>query len=326
MKKNRVYFGILILALLAVIGWASFGMLNVGKEEKMYSVSVIVNDSNNDRWIAMREGLEQSASDNKIELNIVSTGEISDIEEEQSLIDRELKNGADGIIVQMISSDEEASKVVENIASKAEIILMDTDVLPEDVYKTVISDNEAIGEAIGQELQNDRGEDLEGKKIGILSGNQNQLSMSQRLTGFLDSISDSGAQIEWTLDAEGTGLDARLAKAQQEDAVDIVVALGNDEIETAVDYLETKAGMTQSYLLYGEGVSEKAVYYLDKGIIQSLVVPNEFNMGYQSVSVIAKQLQYKVSMEVNTPIDFLLINKDNLYEEDNQKILFPIVQ
>ena len=58
MKKNRIYFGLLILALVVTIVWTSAGMLGVNKEEKKYSVSVIVNDSNNDRWIAMREGLE----------------------------------------------------------------------------------------------------------------------------------------------------------------------------------------------------------------------------------------------------------------------------
>ena len=56
MKKNRVYFGLLILALVVTIVWTSAGILGVNKEEKKYSVSVIVNDSNNDRWIAMREG------------------------------------------------------------------------------------------------------------------------------------------------------------------------------------------------------------------------------------------------------------------------------
>lgn len=59
MKKNRIYFGLLILALVVTIVWTSAGMLGVNKEEKKYSVSVIANDSNNDRWIAMREGLEQ---------------------------------------------------------------------------------------------------------------------------------------------------------------------------------------------------------------------------------------------------------------------------
>ena len=59
MKKNRIYFGLLILALVVTIVWTSAGMLGVNKEEKKYSVSVIANDSNNDRWIAMRDWSRQ---------------------------------------------------------------------------------------------------------------------------------------------------------------------------------------------------------------------------------------------------------------------------
>ena len=34
MKKNRIYFGLLILALVVTIVWTSAGMLGVNKEEK----------------------------------------------------------------------------------------------------------------------------------------------------------------------------------------------------------------------------------------------------------------------------------------------------
>lgn len=41
MKKNRLYFGMLILMLVAVIIWAFYNMLNVGKQETSYRVSVV---------------------------------------------------------------------------------------------------------------------------------------------------------------------------------------------------------------------------------------------------------------------------------------------
>ena len=61
-------------------------------------------------------------------------------------------------------------------------------------------------------------------------------------------------------------------------------------------------------------------------MITALVVPNEFNMGYQSMRSIAKQLQYKLSSADSEQVDSLVVKKENLYDEENQKILFPIVQ
>ena len=111
-----------------------------------------------------------------------------------------------------------------------------------------------------------------------------------------------------------------------DEPVDILITLGNAETETAVDYLQADTSYKQQFMIYGEGCSDKTVYYLDKGIIKSLVVPNEFNMGYQSVHAIAEQIKYKFSSAESTTVESLVINRQNLYDEENQKILFPIVQ
>lgn len=181
MKKNRIYFGLLILALVVTIVWTSAGMLGVNKEEKKYSVSVIVNDSNNDQaGIARREGLEQAAKDDDIQLNYVSTGVFASEDEEKALIEREVENGADGIIVQLVSS-EDTYAVFEKIDSSVAVMLLETDAVSEGVYSVTAPDNLWIGEALAQTVLQDYGDSLSEKKIGILSGNQNQLSMQQRL-------------------------------------------------------------------------------------------------------------------------------------------------
>ena len=49
-------------------------------------------------------------------------------------------------------------------------------------------------------------------------------------------------------------------------------------------------------------------------------------MGYQSVHTIAEQIKYKFSSAESTTVDSLVINRQNLYDEENQKTLFQIVQ
>ena len=61
MNKNRLYIGLLVAVMLAVLVYASYGMVNAGKKESYYSVAVIVDDSSSDRWTAFKEGLEQGA-------------------------------------------------------------------------------------------------------------------------------------------------------------------------------------------------------------------------------------------------------------------------
>ena len=325
MNRNRVYFGLLIFALIVTIVWTSAGMLGVNKEEKKYSVSVIINDSNNDRWIAMREGLEQAAKDDNIQLNYVSTGVFTSEEEEKALIEREVENGADGIIVQLVSS-EDSYAVFEKIDPSVAVMLLETDAVPEGVYAVTAPDNHWIGEALAQTIFQDYGDSLPDKKIGILSGNQDQLSMHQRLGSVKKLLKDENIEPVWILSGQGENLSTELMAKQADEPVDILITLGNAETETAVDYLQADAGYKRQFMIYGEGCSDKAVYYLDKGVIKTLVVPNEFNMGYQSVHSIAEQIKYKLSSAESTTVDSLVINRQNLYDEENQKTLFPIVQ
>ena len=60
--------------------------------------------------------------------------------------------------------------------------------------------------------------------------------------------------------------------------------------------------------------------------IQTLVVPNEFNMGYQSMEAIAKQLIYHMDTTRSSKVNYLVVDREHLYDADIQKVLFPIVQ
>lgn len=326
MNKNKIYFGLLMLILVIVIIATVYEMLNARKEEETYTVSVIVDDSNNERWIAMREGLEQAARDNDIDLNYVFSVEFRNPDEEWELIWREIRNGTDGIIVQMISAEAGVDDLSE-ISVQTAVVLLETDVEPQGLYAVTGPDNTGIGMALGTAIKQELGSSVKEKKIGILCGNMEQISMQQRLAGIEQILTEEEAQIVWILHGRNEDMAGTLQRSAQDKPADIIIALGNNETELAVDYLLTQGEEErESCLLYGVGGSEKAVYYLDKGWIQSLVVPNEFNMGYLSMEQIAKQLKYRLAGSESVEVGYLVIDRTNLYEEENQKILFPIVQ
>lgn len=320
MKKNRLYFGVLLLLLL--IAAASYGMLHAGRREKTYNISVIVDDSNNDRWIAFHQGLEQAAAAQNMNVSFVSTGKLTDTQEQLALIEREIENGADGILVQMVGGAQ-PMKELEQAAARAAVMLVETNVAPEGVYAFTGPDNRAMGAALAQAVCDDLGGELSGKKIGVFSGSMQKLSTQQRLLGFQEEIAQTGAEIIWTVENQADG--AQKTKLPEQEEADIVVALENEETERMVDSVLSGTQQTGS-LLYGIGCSEKAVYYLDKGVIRVLVVPNEFHMGYQGMQALAWQLQYHLAKAEDSETGYLVVDQEKLYEESNQKILFPIVQ
>lgn len=324
MKKNRLYFGMIIAFLVAIVVWTSYQMWNVGKEEEAHKVSVIVENSGLDRWSLMRQGLEQAARDYNIDLNYVSTSGFDGVSAELDVVRREIENGAKGIIVQMASGGN--TEDIAEVAAKASVVLIETDVTPEDLYVVVGPDNIRMGTALAKAVTEDFGTELSDRKIGILSGNQKQLAMQQRFSGVMDSLADEGAQIAWCIEGTAEQEKEAFGAMLRETPVDILIVLGNDELEMVMDEFAAGEPTDSKCVVYGVGSSEKTVYYLDKGWIDTLVVPNEFNMGYQSMEAIAGQLLYHTDVVEKCEVDYLVVDRTNLYDEDIQKILFPIVQ
>lgn len=316
MRKNRVSIILFSALILAVIIYSAYEMVNQGREESYISVSVIVNDSSSERWDAFREGLEQGAEDNHVHLNLVSTGKFQSAQEEQTIVKRELDGSADGVIVAPYSSDAEG--VLPGETAKP-TVLVQTGIETDTLFTTVMTDHVRFGETLG-DIVTENGE----KTVGIFSGNQNQLGMRQRLKALKQCLSDAGVEIAWVVSDRELYKKMRNKNYFENASVDAVVSLENDDTEKAVDLMlnDTKI----SWHIYGEGRSEKLMYYLDKGTIQELIVPNEYYMGYQSMCLVAQAVQYHTAKTEQTEVDFFSVTKDNLYDEETSRILFPTVR
>ncbi|MDD7218921.1 MAG: substrate-binding domain-containing protein [Clostridia bacterium] len=323
MSRNKVYLSLLVASILAIIFYVSYGMLNIGKENKSYTVSVIVEDSSSDRWNAFKEGLSQGADGSNVYLNLVSTAKFSSLEEECSIVRRELDNGADGVIVEAAFSEDSDRKFYETVSEKP-VILVENDMESEALYSTVMPDHFGMGKAAAEAVVEGEKGKLAGARIGIIGGNQKKFSMQQREKGFKDGILGTDSVIVWNILTDTSRCRELLREYMEAEPVDILVSLSNDTTELCIDYLLDH--QDTDCRLYSEGCSEKTVYYLDKGMIQALIVPNEYYMGYQSMKLMLQKLEQYSTEIKNIEVDFLSVTKDTMYDENIGKILFPTVR
>jgi ribose transport system substrate-binding protein len=324
--KNRNMFILIIAILLMVTFLASASALIMsGIKEETINVSVVIDDSGSGRWASFIAGMEQAAKDKGVKLNVVPTNKNLTINQQFNLIKEEINNGADGIILQVTNSRGTES-IIADISSKVVLEMVDTsadtDLDVEGKSACIEADNVEIGRALANEVRIALGNDLTGYKIGIIEGNRKQRSIQQRLQGFTENIETSGAEIVW-YEPTNINLVERIGYRQSQDEADIIVALDNGGLEAASEYA-VKTGV--SLYIFGEGTSIKNVSYLDDGIITSMVVPNEYSMGYQSLSAIAGRFENRLTPMQNELISFRVINRENLFDESNQRILFPVVQ
>jgi ribose transport system substrate-binding protein len=311
-------------------------MLNYGRDEETYRVSVIVDNSSDDRWMAFREGLSQGAGDCNVRINVVSTASHVSLEEEYQTIMREIEGGANGIILQACLGGETVERLSE-VMQNTPLVLVDTDIDPEEVYTCVMPDPSKTGQALFDAMFSDAAslyDGMEEIRVGVFLGNQNMLSLKQRFEAFSDALAgtyDGIFKISWNItedEIERYGILAAVENSAMScgssTEVDCIVAFDDEACKQAVDYAASLN--SDGIPLYAFGCSEKAVYYLDQGVITTLIVPNEFNMGYESVSAISSQMGMQTEAVLRRTIDFIVADRDNLYDKDVERILFPIVQ
>lgn len=324
--KNKNFFIICIAALLILVLIASTsGLVMSGIKDEPQKVSVVIDDSASGRWVSFYAGLEQAAKDNGIRLNIVSTEKNLTLTRQYSLINEEISKGAAGVIVRFGNSIA-TSSIITGISQKAVLELVDTDVdadvSVEGNYACIEADNYDIGRALANEVRIGAENDLNGKTIGIVMGNQKMYSMQNRLSGFTDNIEKSGAEIIWREGSTIYTADGIRAKQEQKKA-DIIVALDNDGLEAACEYAQA---LEERPMIFGEGISIKNVSFLDDGLIDSMIVPNEYYMGYQSLSCVAKRLRNRLNPMQNETVGYKIVNRENMFDESNQTLLFPIIE
>lgn len=322
-NSKRMYllleFGLgFLVVLLAVV------MILENNEGERERVSVIVENSEDNRWAAFKYGLRMAAQDRKIEMFVVSTGTALTPEEEQSIILREIENGADAVIVQPVPGAD-TGKMLEKIGKRVPLMLVEEVQTEEGNVAgppVTEADNRAMGLALAEELLQDYSGRLTGKTFGIISEAEDSKTARDRIAGFREAVREKGAQELWAVsglqETEGEGSFLGLPK------VDFIIAMDDESLTLAGEH--GAANNLHGALVYGIGNSTEAVYYLDTGTVRCLVVPDDFSVGYQSLTAVAESLgNYFYQMHGQT-VSHTVMRRNTLFTKENQEILFTMSQ
>lgn len=324
MKKDKKMFILIEAVLGTMVILLAFIMLREKNEEQSYQISVIVENADDKQWSAFKYGLKMAAEDKDIEMVMVNTGVSLSQEEERKLIEEEIKNGADGIIVQPMAG-KDTQNMLKKIGNKTETILID-DVLSEEneesEFPIVQPDAYAMGKTLAEELLKDYDGNLEGKTLGILARDGNFQSSFNKEKGFKETLQDTGAEILWSdvKKSEDEGNTFWVDKPE----VDFIVALDDDSLTAAGE--GAVANDLHGAIVYGIGNSTQAVYYLDTGAVECLVVPDTFNVGYQSLTELVNKFNRRLYKYSNPQISYTVMRKENLFSKENQEVIFTMSQ
>lgn len=324
MNSSKRYFIMIEMVLGLMVLVLAVMMLGENSRDTLGRVSVIVRDSDDAQWAAFKYGVRMAAADRGVEAVIVGTESVLTVEDEQELIENEIENGADAVIVQPVPG-EGAAEMLEKMGKRVPVMLVGPLPLEEGREASLpvtAADDYALGQALAAEILEDYSGSLEGKTMGLLSRTTDSQSTARRTAGFCEPLIAAGAEIRWCVagNFEGDGGDYLEAQGK----VDFVAALDDNSVTAAGEY--ASAGGMNGAVLYGIGHSTQAAYYLDTGVVECLVVPDEFSVGYRSMDELADRLDRFFYRERGSVVSYTILRRENLFSQKNQELLFTMSQ
>ena len=309
-----------VILMIMVIGLALM-MISGQNKKALDKVSVILENAGDSQWSALKYGLKMAAEEEGIELAVVDVEEGLDAEAQKKVFEREIENGADALIVQPVL-DKNDKEVLKKIEKRVPVMLVGYEAEKGETrydLPVIKEDNYEMGQALAEEMLKDFEGNIEEKKIGLLLASTDSNMLSSRECGFKDALEDKNANIL------ELSLDSLLDREENtESKVDIVIALDDSNLTAIGEYLASS--QPHGELLYGIGQSTEAIYYLDKGIAECVVVPDEFNVGYQSLSEVARKLDHYFENMKKQTVSYSVIRKETLFSKENQELLLTMSQ
>ena len=319
MKSSKKMF----ILVECILGCLLIGMIIFTVQKRqgqdLKRISVIIQNSDETQWSAFKYGLKMAAQDENVDVFIINPTQFQTAKEEMSAIQHEIDKGADALIIEPVA-DETLAEQLKKIKVPV-VLLSELSAAPENTSKIPVAepDHYEMGKRLVEELLKDNDGKLKQKKVGIFLSNNRSEAIKKREKGVQDALSETDAKICWVTEA---GEDAKLLKQQEK--VDYLFALDDRSLVEAGKAV--KENEIYGSMIYGIGCSTEAAYYLDTGEAECLLVPDEFNVGYESLVELSHALKKMMYCVHGKVLSYTVLRKENLFSEKNQELLFKMSQ
>lgn len=294
------------------------------EEPKPQHIALVAPVHAEEQGDAIRLGAEAAAKEYGLTLDYVSLNPSDDEEEQLQAALKMLGNGASAILI-----DPASEAVLQELGDKAAaagtpVIALNDERMTTGILSAIAINNEAAGHKAGEQLA----DLLKGRgTVAILRSDREDPDLIAREEGAKRAWSESG-RIEIANGAAcGKREDACWQAAKQlldGSSIDGILALDiQASLGAAKEIARRKEQGKIKIVTFGSDLEQ--LQLLQDGFIHKLVVQNGFSTGYLGVEQAVKVLdgtRYHEPIVLETKV----IDADNMFWMDNQKVLFPFVK
>jgi len=323
-KKTTLAGGVVLL-LLAIMVAVSSCAGTTDEASKKKNVALIVKMKHGDYWKTVKMAAEVAAKEFDVNLNFYAPDYEEDIVGQVELIKQAIQDGTDAIV--LAPSDPMALEAAAQpqIGKTIPLIIIDSEMesfkgksfIGTDQYDSGVKAGERLAQLVG-----------EPSKVAILSYVTKAGNAEQREKGLLEAL---GRHPEVAIVAkEYMASDKQLATDLTRQLLDEhpdlagIAALNATLSLGAAEEIERR-GLTGKVRIVAIDSPSEVLSYIQEGVIQATITQKPFTMGYLGVKHAVESLR---GMQVPARVDTgaKVIDLENMFWSENQKLLFPFVK
>ncbi|MDR2029379.1 MAG: substrate-binding domain-containing protein [Treponema sp.] len=324
-RHLRALFVPIIILLIGSLMILFFTRTPSRREIKITAViKAIANDS--EFWEVVKTGLRAGATEFGVELDIQGPWAESDIEGQIRIIEDILSKDPPAALILAATDYIRLIPVVEEAAALGiKVITMDSGV-DSPLPRTFVATNNIEG---GEKAAAEMCRILEpGNKLAIIShvrGATTAIEREEGTRGVLDRDGRYPVIGTWFTDNfEENAYTIALELLREHP--DLGGFLAMNEVSTlGIARALQDTGAAGKVRLVGFDSSLREIQFIEQGVIAATVIQKPFNMGYLAVQA-ARDAAENRPLPAFIYTGSVLITADNLYEPENQKLLFPFVE
>ena len=317
---HRLFLFIVVICLL----FTMFGCVEnkLSTQEKRIHIKVIVKKRDASFWTVVKMGAEAAEKEFGVTVDFDGPIDENDIDGQIQMVNEAIYKKVDALVLAASDYTRLVEVAEKAVSEKIPVIIIDSDINSSKMNSFIGTDNIDAGKLLGETMIKKVGESC---NIVVMSFIKGAASSDQRDEGLFEVI-DSHSKIN-VLSSVYCNSDEDIAEqltkelVQQFQNIDAFVctnAYGTVGVARAIN----KLGLAGKVKIIGFDSTPEEVSFMEKDVIQSLVIQNPFSMGYLGVKYALDATNAKTFPKIiNT--DSKVIDQDNMYLPENQKLVFP---
>lgn len=320
-KQEKIVWIVYALVLVLLFFISSTDIIIKEKVTEVYPISVIIDDTTDDYYVNFKKGVDQAARDYQVDVSFITLYEKKDSGRQIERVIREINDGAQAIILSPVEDDSVLAALDENLIG-GPLVIVNSELSHNKISVNISEDYYAVGRTLAEHVVEKTPADV---PVYLMTEGMERSAHALAYDGVMSVLEEGGYQtrvFQIKSEEEYRSMIGSMVYPKGKETV--LVALDMKSL-TAISRILDESTVYQNYAygLYGLGSNLSVLNFLDSGIIEGIVVTNDFIQGYLSIQKAVEAIQNSgVQERVRT--EHFYIEKEDIRKKEYQKLLYPI--